>query len=286
MKQRLFFLFAFFCIVSCIQAKEIVRTVTENVAYYSDDILIGADDYQKSQCRLDISAPKDAGSFPVLIWFHGGGLTSGKKHFPDLLKNDRIVLVAAGYRLAPQAKFPEFLEDAAAAVAWTFANIEQYGGNSKKIFIGGNSAGGYLSGMVGLDPRWLKPHGLDQNQVSGLILLTGQMTTHFHVRKMLEYKQPEYLPVVDENAPMFYLNKDVPPIALVVGDRKIEWPARVQENELMAAALKAMKHTHVEFHENPGYDHGKISSSPEAFEQIRQFIAKVCDGEAKTKTGE
>lgn len=48
-------------------------------------------------------------------------------------------------------KSPKYVEDAAAAVAWVFNNIENYGGNTSLIFVAGYSAGGYLTDMVGLD---------------------------------------------------------------------------------------------------------------------------------------
>jgi len=265
----------FFFVFSSAYAEEQKRTEQKNLAYYSESVLSTADDYQKTQCLLDVSAPVDAKGLPVVVWFHGGGLSNGNKCFSPLLKNENIVLVGVGYRLTPKAKFPDFLEDAAAAVAWTFANIERHGGDSQKIFIGGHSAGAYLSAMIGLDARWLRPYELQPQQVAGLILMSGQMTTHFNVRKILNYPQPEYLPIIDENAPLHHLTKDAPPMVLILGDRKIEWPARVEENELMYAALRAMKHPHVEFHENLGFDHGGVGKAPGAAEQMKAFIEKV-----------
>ncbi|MDR1271020.1 MAG: alpha/beta hydrolase, partial [Planctomycetaceae bacterium] len=175
--------FVCFCVSITVGAELPVRTETQNVPYYTET----TGEYQKTQCVLDISVPKDGQHLPVLVWFHGGGLTGGSKEIPKQLRNTNIVLVGVGYRLAPKAKFPEFLEDAATALAWTFANIEQYGGNTKRIYVGGCSAGAYLSAMIGLDSRWLKPYNIAPSQLAGLVLLTGQMTTHFHVRKMLNY---------------------------------------------------------------------------------------------------
>ena len=43
---------------------------------------------------------------------------------------------------------PGFIQDAAAAVAWVFNNIEDYGGRSELIFVSGHSAGGYLASML------------------------------------------------------------------------------------------------------------------------------------------
>ena len=114
--------------------------VHANISYYSEAVLADADDYQKSQCRLDVFAPADTEKLPVLVWFHGGGLTGGQKDVPKFLKTERIILIAVGYRLSPNAEFPEFLEDAASATAWAFANIERYGGDAKRIFVGGHSA--------------------------------------------------------------------------------------------------------------------------------------------------
>ena len=273
--NRNFFIFAvvLLCFPSFIAATE--RVERKNVPYYAETVLDGAGDYQKSQCVLDIFAPKDAKNLPVIIWFHGGGLTSGSKDVPEAFRQCDMVSVAVGYRLSPKAKFPEFLEDAAASIAWCFENIEKYGGDPKKIFVGGTSAGGYLTGMIGLDSRWLKPYGIEPRRIAGLIPFTGQMTTHFHVKELLKYPQSKYMPVIDENAPMYYVSKDCSPIAFVVGDRKIEWPGRVEENELMAASLRAMKHPLVEFHENPGFDHGTVGKCPEAWEQMIRFIEKV-----------
>ncbi len=257
-------------------AKETARTEQRDISYYSEAALAEADEYQKSQCKLDVSSPTDAKDLPVVVWFHGGGLSAGKKEIPKLLRNEPLVLVGVGYRLTPQAKFPDFLNDAAAAVAWTFANVEKFGGDPKKIFVGGNSAGGYLTGMVGLDPRWLKSYDIDRSRIAGLMLLTGQVSTHFHVREILKYPQGKYAPLVDENSPLFHLAKTAPPILLTVGDRKIEWPGRVEENAWMAACLKAMKHPHVEFYEHPGFDHGQMGGCAEAFAEMRRFIDTVC----------
>jgi len=269
------FLCLFLFLFSSVSAAEPSRTEWKNLSYYSESALGDADDYQKTRCLLDVSAPPDAKGLPVVVWFHGGGLSGGNKTISPLLKEEQFVLVGVGYRLTPKAKFPDFLEDAAAAVAWTFANIERYGGDPEKIVVGGHSAGAYLSAMIGFDPRWLKPYELKPSRLAGLILMSGQMTTHFNVRKILNYPQPELLPIVDENAPLHYLSADAPPIALILGDRKIEWPARVEENELMYATLRAMKHPHVEFHENLGFDHGGVGGAPDAARQMKAFIEKV-----------
>jgi len=287
MKTKAFTVIGRFLIISVCWAAYTVALATDdepvvhaNISYYSKAVFANADGYQKSQCRLNVFTPHDAKKLPVLIWFHGGGLTGGQKEVPSFLKKERIILVAVGYRLSPKAKFPEFLEDAAAATAWTFANIERLGGDAKRIFVGGHSAGGYLSAMIGMDSRWLKPHKLTPNDIAGLVLLSAQVTTHFHVKEILQYPGHQLLPVIDENAPLHYVSPELPPILLVLGDRKIEWPVRVEENELMAATLQAMGHPHVEFHENPGRDHSLSVNgdyAPEVASQVRDFLTRFGD---------
>ena len=61
-----------------------------------------------------------------MVWFHGGGLTSGSKYIPDELKGKGIVVVAVNYRLLPRVNIDECLDDCAAAVAWVFGNVLRF----------------------------------------------------------------------------------------------------------------------------------------------------------------
>lgn len=110
-----------------------------------------------SQQMLDLYLP-DTNNFPTFVHFHGGGLESGDKKgmhsTGEYLAAHGIAFVTANYRLYPDAVYPEFIRDAAAAVAWTKKHIAEYGGNDR-IYVGGNSAGAYLSMMLCFDSRWL-----------------------------------------------------------------------------------------------------------------------------------
>ena len=267
-------------------AAQIRYEQVNGVSYYSDEELSKGDEYQKSQCVLDILYPKDSAvPFSTIVWFHGGGLTGGQKYFPSALKRlkafqeGRLAIVAVGYRLSPKVSFPGFIEDAAAAVAWTLRHISEYGGDPNAVFVSGGSAGGYLTAMIGTYPKWLAAYGADRSELAGLIPVSGQMTTHFHVKELLNYPGDQYNPVIDENAPLGGLSKDYPPIFFVMGDRKVEWKCRVEENELMYASLKALGAPLAEFSENEGFTHG-ISGmgddiKPELLDQIDAFIGKA-----------
>ena len=234
-----------------------------NVSYLSADEFEKADDYQKERCAFDIVYPKNPEKpFATIIWYHGGGLTGGQKHIPSafkklkLFREGRLAIIAVGYRLSPKVPFPVFIEDAAKSTSFILRHIREYGGDPDAVFVSGGSAGGYLSAMLAAYPKWLKAYGSDRSELAGFIPVSGQMTTHFHVKELLKYPGEQYNPVIDENAPLGGLSKDFPPILLFTGDRKVEWKCRVEENELMCASLKALGAPLAEFSENAGFTHG------------------------------
>lgn len=227
-----------------------------NISYLDETALASADTYRREQCRLDLRLPDQPG-FATVIWFHGGGLTGGQRFFPAI-KDDRIGLVAVSYRLSPAASHPAYLEDAAAAVAWTLRHIAERGGDPTKVFVAGHSAGGYLAAMIGLDPRWLAAHGRSPRELAGLGLVSAQVSTHFLVKKLRGDTGPELRPIVDEFAPLYHVAKDLPPICCILGDRAIEYKNRVEENVLFATSLRNLGHPFVELHEMGGLDHGTV----------------------------
>lgn len=225
-----------------------------NILYRSEANLT---DYMRERCRLDVYRPTETSGFPTVVWFHGGGLTEGRRGIPSGLKEKGIAVVAAGYRLSPQAKAPAYIEDAAAAVAWTFHNIEKYGGSTNRIFVSGHSAGGYLTLMLGLDRRWLAAHGVDANRIAGLIPFSGQAITHFTIRA--ERGIPAKQPVIDEWAPLYHVRKDAPPLLLITGGRDTELYGRYEENAYLWRMMKEVGHSRTELYELGGFDHGQMA---------------------------
>ena len=125
-------------------------------------IAYGTDDRQK----LDIYAPEgDAlAPYPVLIFFHGGAWRDGEREGYGFLgrafASRGFVTVIADYRKSPQVRFPAFVDDTAAAIAWVHSNVGKYQGNTDRIFLMGHSAGAHIAMMTALDPRYLKAQGL------------------------------------------------------------------------------------------------------------------------------
>jgi acetyl esterase/lipase len=231
--------------------------ILNDISYKAGDSL---SDYEKERCKLDLYLPKNKKDFPVVVWFHGGGLTGGQKAGGDTPKviqswvKEGIAVASVNYRLSPKVKFPAYIEDGAAAVAWVQKNIAARGGDPKRVFIGGHSAGAYLSMMLGLDAKYLKAVGVETSSIAGLLPVSGQTMTHFTVRE--ERGLPKDDVIADEAAPIHFVRKDAPPMLLLMGDK--DWPARLEENQYFAALLKVKKHEHTTLIVVPDRTHGTI----------------------------
>lgn len=224
------------------------------------------DSYVEQKCKLDIYYPANKKAFSTIIWFHGGGLTGGDRDLPEELKNQGLCVVSVSYRLCPNNNDPnainanittqDCVDDAAAAAAWVFKNIEVYGGDPTKIYLAGHSAGGYLVAMIGFDKARLAKYGVDADKFAALIPYSGQVITHFQNRSARGISA--YQPIVDDQAPLFYLRKDCPPILLITGDRERELFGRYEENAYLWRMLKEVQHPCVKLYELDGFDHGTM----------------------------
>jgi acetyl esterase/lipase len=109
----------------------------------------------------------------VLIFIHGGSWSSGKKEtywwLGRNLARKGLVAVTINYGLAPDQQYGQMAADCANAVKWVSDHISDYGGNPKRIFLMGHSAGGHLAELINADPQYLKTAGFT-GKVSGVIL--------------------------------------------------------------------------------------------------------------------
>ena len=90
---------------------------------------------------------------PVVLWFHGGGWTTGSLETGDILAravchHTPAVVVAVDYRLAPEHPWPAATDDALAALGWLSEHIGELGGDPTRIAVGGDSAGGNIAAVV------------------------------------------------------------------------------------------------------------------------------------------
>jgi acetyl esterase/lipase len=241
-----------------------------NLAYKSGEKL---SEYEAERCKLDLYLPPGGKNFATLVWFHGGALKGGSKDgsaaIARALAADGLAVASVNYRLSPKAAYPAYLEDSAAAAAWVRAHIAEHGGDPAKVFISGHSAGGYLTLMLAMDARWLKPHGLTPDSFAGYIPLSGQTMTHYTVRE--ERGIGKETITADEAAPVYYCRKDTPPMLVLAADH--DMAARSEENEYLVAVLKGTGDKHVTFRQIPDRNHGSIASNiPKSGDPVRKAI--------------
>jgi len=268
--KRLFLLILLSIVFQAIgfsQSNETAYKTIENILYLDQP----DSEYAKERCRLDLYYPENIENFPTIVWFHGGGIKAGKKHISDLLKNKGVAVVAVNYRLSPKVKCPTYIEDAAAATAWTMKHIAEYGGDPSKVFVSGHSAGGYLTSMIGLDKGYLEKHGVDANDIAGLIPFSGHTITHFTVREErgIDGKQV----VVDKYAPLHHIRIDSPPYIIITGDREEELLGRYEENAYMYRMMLVNGLKNVKLLELDGFNHGEMAQP--AYHLLLQEIKEI-----------
>lgn len=238
----------------------------ENIPYTD-----ASSEYEEAQCKLDIHYPTSGEIKPIVLWFHGGGLTGGKKEIPAFLKEKELVVVGVGYRFAPQVEVEDIIRDVAKATSFVIQNAQQYRGDTTNVFLSGHSAGGYLALMLALNKAYLAAEGLDADKLAGIIPFSAQTITHFTARK--EQGIAELQPTIDKLAPLFWVRKDAPPITLLTGDRELEIMGRYEENAYLKRMLSLVGHGDTKLLEFQGYNHGMVYPGlPVLIDEIKRLV--------------
>ncbi|MFZ4105250.1 alpha/beta hydrolase [Flavobacterium sp.] len=269
------FIFLFFASILSANAQQ--KYEIENEIHYYDENTNKKDSYINSQCTLDIYYPENKKDFATIIWFHGGGLTKGKKQIPKALMDKGCAIVAVEYRLSPNVTAPAYIEDAAAAVAWVFNTIEKYGGNKNLLFVSGHSAGAYLGTIITMDKSYLAKYSIDPMEIAGLISLSGQAITHFTIRKEQGIKSTQ--PTIDKYAPILYVREETPPILLITGDREMELLGRYEENAYFLRMMKLNKNKNIRLYELQGFNHSGMAEPayPLLLDEVETISKKILE---------
>lgn len=133
---------------------------------------------------MDIFAPSEPASArrDVLVFFHGGGWTNGYKEWcgfmAPALAARGVILVAPTHRLAPDVRFPVFIEDALAAIAAARLLVADLGGDPDRLFISGHSAGGHVAAMCALKSEWWERFGLPSHSIRAALPVSGILDLH------------------------------------------------------------------------------------------------------------
>jgi len=205
-------------LAACSPLKLVDRVTPSDSYRLTAGVAYGPDPRQ----MLDIYQPlKPLPDHPVVVFFYGGTWNSGSRQqyrfVGEALASQGIVAVVADYRLYPQVRYPAFLEDNAAAVAWAYRHLGEYGGNPQRFFLMGHSSGAYNAAMLALDPRWLAAEGLSPAILHGWIGLAGPYD-------FLPIENPEAKPVFfaphepPDSQPINHLSASAPPALLIAAN--------------------------------------------------------------------
>lgn len=232
--------------------------------------------------KLDVYLPEDQSDEPrpVIVFIYGGSWQDGEKSRYSFagraLAKLGAVVVVADYRLVPQVRFPGFLEDNAAAIAWARSHAADYGGDPDRIFLAGHSAGAYNAVMVALDDRRLQAVGVPPDAIAGVIAISGPY----------KFKAEEYRVTRaafdghfdDPNTqPLNFVDGRSPPMLIVHGaDDTTVYP---KNSRALAAALEAVGVPH-ELHIYPDIAHAgallsisrPMRDRAPVYDRIRDFL--------------
>lgn len=210
---------------------------------------------------LDVYRPAETdGAEPVVVFFHGGGWQSGDKNdyafIGEALSDRGYVVAIPDYRKYPEVRFPAFVEDGAAAVAWVARSITTHGGDPEMLFLAGHSAGAHTATLLASDGRYLAEAGLSPSRIRGVAGLAGPY--HFTPTA------PEYVAIFGppERFPRMQVSRFVetgaPPMLLMYG--LADETVGPQNLARMTAALRTARVCH-EVIRYPEVDHIDIISA-------------------------
>ncbi len=124
---------------------------------------------------LDIFPSADSDS-PVNVFIHGGYwrmLTKDESSYvAETLTPAGVTTVVITYSLTPGVHLDVIVRQCRDAISWTYRNIHHYGGNNRRLYVSGHSAGGHLTGMV-LGTDWAGDYGLPADTVKGGTAISG-----------------------------------------------------------------------------------------------------------------
>jgi acetyl esterase/lipase len=212
-------------------------------AEYSQAPLTGIAYGDDARQKLDIYLPKQnaAGGSAVLIFFHGGSWRDGEREGYGFLGRAfaarGFVTVIADYRKAPRVRFPAFVEDTAAAIAWVHASIAKHDGDADRIFVMGHSAGAHIAMMTALDPQWLAAQNLTPDVIKGVIGLAGPYDFLPLTSDSSKIALGQW-PDLTETQPITYARGDAPPLLLLTGDK--DTVVKPRNSKILSEKIQAL----------------------------------------------
>jgi acetyl esterase/lipase len=231
--------------------------------------------------HLDLYPAASSESAPVVVFFYGGSWRSGHRawyRFVGLrLAEAGIVTIIPDYRAFPHVVFPDFMHDAAGAVAWTLSHVEAHGGDPSRVYLMGHSAGAHIAALLATDPRYLEAAGVAREHIKGVIGLSGPYDFLPLTSRQLEEIFPHEA-ARPQSQPVTFADSRSPPMLLIHGaDDNTVWP----RNSQRLAALLQEHQVAVDLHVFPGVGHAgtllalsSVRRQPPVLDLVLRFISE------------
>lgn len=255
------FLISFFTLLALISTAcspvKVLNSLTPSHGYTTQsNVAYGALQRQQLDIHLPNRLPHtDQQSLPVIVFFYGGSWDSGDKEdylfVAEAFTSKGYAVVIPNYRVYPEVKFPQLMQDPASAAKWVKAHIAEYGGDAQQIFLIGHSAGAHLITMLALNPDYLAQVSLTPQAFNGYVGLAGPYDflplKSARLKEIFGSEQTQHA-----SQPIHYVRGDNPPLLLAVGlqDGTV-WPRNTFH---LAQAIRA-KQGPIEVIEFPKYGH-------------------------------
>jgi acetyl esterase/lipase len=173
------------------------------------------------------------------VFWYGGSWQAGRKSdyafVGAALASRGAVVAVPDYRVYPEVRFPDFLRDAAAAVARAQQEATRLGADPGHTVLGGHSAGAYIAAMLALEPRYLRDAGVDPATISGFFALSGPHALAPDTAVLRDIFNSRAQP--DEFQPLARVHAGAPRALLIHGGA--DDLVRSDHSERLAAALRA-----------------------------------------------
>lgn len=234
--------------------------------------------------KLDLYLPKAATNFPVVMFVHGGTWRSGNKDMYAALGHAfakaGIGTVIANYRLSPKVKHPAHVEDVAGAFAWTHANLGKYGGDAKRVFLFGHSAGGHLVSLLATDPAYLAAEKLTPADIRGVVAVSGVYKI-YHEVALFHSSFGDDAKVCLRASPLSNVSGKHPPFLIAYGDKDfpnldamaVDMNAALEKAKCPTTLLKLRDRNHYTIIT------GVIDPADPLHRAIREFVAAAAAAE-------
>ena len=208
------------------------------------DIPYGGDRFQQLDVWMPATVPP--GGLPVVLLIHGGAFRNGHKewmgaHAPTITSLP-AVLVSPNYRLVPRVKLPDAVADCFDALGWVHRNIADYGGDPRRIHVGGHSAGGHLAAMLALDHASLRRRGVPPETIRSCLPMSAVFSlvkSDLPAQSFMHRLYPEMFAQEADAVrvtPYTYAAGNTVPFFVAWGER--DAPELIPDNERMTALAR------------------------------------------------